>query len=113
MAKKTKKSKEKPVEAAPVATTPESKTAPVAASRPAVFNDSQYSFLMSAEEVYSMVQILSFSKDIFAQMSLNYTNEGNQKAAAVFAARSELSKILYKKISDMASIGEPTSREIH
>lgn len=108
MPKKTKKTKEKPVEAQT-----EVKKPTVEPRQPLTLKDNQYSLMMSAEEVYSVVQILSFSKEIFAQMSLNYVNEGNQKAAAIFAARSELSKILYQKISDMASIGEPTSKEIH
>ena len=99
-AKKTTKKK------ATTETKSEEKTLPVV-------KDNEHTFIMTNEEVFSLVQILSFSRDIFKQMSLNCAVEGDTKAEAVFAARSELSDILYGKIRQIASIGEPTSRAFH
>ena len=73
----------------------------------------QHLFVMSDEEVFSLVQILAFSKDIFKQMSLNCAKDGDAKAEGIYAARSELSEILFDKIRTIASIGEPTSRALH
>jgi hypothetical protein len=73
----------------------------------------EYTFIMSANEVYSLVQVLSFSRDIFKQMSLNCAVEGDAKGEAAYAARSELSEILFTKLRTIASIGEPTSRAFH
>jgi hypothetical protein len=64
-------------------------------------------------EVYSMVQILGFSRDVFKQMSLNCAVDGDKKSEEVYAARSELSQILFEKMRSIASIGEPTSRALH
>jgi hypothetical protein len=68
---------------------------------------------MSSEELFSIIQILSFSKDIFHQMSLNCIKEGDDKTGQVYEARSSLSLILYSKFKTLANIGEPTSREVH
>lgn len=73
----------------------------------------EHLFVMTNDEVFSLVQILSFSRDVFKQMSMNCAIEGDIKAETVYAARSELSNILYEKIRTLASIGEPTSRALH
>jgi hypothetical protein len=73
----------------------------------------EHTFVMNNDEIFSLVQILSFSRDIFKQMSLNCGVEGDTESEAAFAARSELSDILFGKIRKIASIGEPTSRELH
>ena len=75
--------------------------------------EGQYSFCMTIDEVLSMVQVLSFSKEMFNQLSINFLKDGDEKNAAMYAARSELSSLLYKKIREVASIGEPASRNIH
>ena len=75
--------------------------------------EGEFTFVLSTEEVLAVVQILAFSKDTFTAMSSNAQKEGNVKASEVFAARSELSGLLYDKFRDVASIGEPTSRHLH
>ena len=75
--------------------------------------EGEYSFCMTIDEMLSMIQILTFSKEMFNQMSINCLKEGDEKSAAVYAARVELSQILYRKISQVARIGEPLSRDIH
>lgn len=73
----------------------------------------EHLFVMDSEEVYSLIQILAFSKDIFLKMSQNCAREGDTNAETVYAARSALSEVLYTKISTVVSIGEPTSRDLH
>lgn len=73
----------------------------------------EYLFIMNSEEVYSLIQILAFSKDIFLKMSQNCALEGDAKAETVYAARSALSEVLYTKISTVVNIGEPASRNLH
>lgn len=70
-------------------------------------------FMMSAEEVFSLAQILSFSRDVFKQMSLERGTAGDTKAETVYASRSELSDVLYSKVLRVAGIGEPDSRVFH
>ena len=84
----------------------------VAEPRPEV-KSNEHLFVMSTEEIFSLVQILAFSKDIFKQMSINVGIEGDLKGQEAFAARSELSAILLKKVSDIVNLGEPTSRDLH
>lgn len=96
--KKTKKTASKPVE--------ETKVLPQV-------REGDLTFVMSRDEVYSLVQILGFSRDVFKQMSLNCGLEGDKQAEEAYAARSELSLILFNKIRQIASIGEPTSRAFH
>jgi hypothetical protein len=73
----------------------------------------EYFFAMNSEEIYSLIQILVFSKEIFLKMSHNCAIEGDSKAETVYAARSALSEALYSRISAIVSIGEPTSRNLH
>ena len=68
---------------------------------------------MSVEETFSLVQILSFSKEIFEKMSENCLKDGDIKVAQVYAARSKLSLLLFEKFKAVAGIGEPTSRDVH
>ncbi len=72
-----------------------------------------FSVVMTVDEMFSLVQILSFSKDIFERMSKNCHKDGDIKSSDVYSARSQLSMLLYKKFKDIAGIGEPTSREVH
>lgn len=72
-----------------------------------------YTFIMTSNEVFSLVQILNFSRDLYKQMSANCAAAGDIKGEAAFAARSELSDILFAKVRKIASIGEPTSRALH
>jgi hypothetical protein len=75
--------------------------------------DGSFSMSMTAEEMLSLVQILSFSAQIFEEMGKNLLAEGNKSAASVYASRCQLSLALYDKLSVVAGIGEPSSREVH
>jgi hypothetical protein len=81
-------------------------------SKPPISSGS-YSFDLSGDELYSVIQVLAFSKDVFMQMSDNYIKEGNEKAGITMRARSELSNILWNKFKNIALIGEPVSRDVH
>lgn len=72
-----------------------------------------YTLVMTSNEVFSLIQILGICRDIFKQMSLNCAIEGDIKGEAAYSARSEASDILFSKIRQIASIGEPTSRALH
>jgi hypothetical protein len=72
-----------------------------------------FSVVMSTEEMFSLVQILSFSKDIFERMASNCRKDGDAKAGEIYTARSLLSVLLYEKFKTVAGIGEPESRDIH
>jgi hypothetical protein len=98
MAKTTKKSK-------PIIKPDSKKMPPI--------NEGDSTFVLEADEVNSLIQILAFSKELFLQMSINAANIQDEKTRVVFAARSELSGMLYRKFREIASIGEPTSRELH
>ena len=80
--------------------------------KPPVEEDN-FSVVLTVEEMFSLVQILSFSKEIFEKMSENCHQDGDEKATQVFSARSKLSLMLYEKLKAVAGIGEPTSREVH
>jgi hypothetical protein len=69
--------------------------------------------VFTADEMLSAINILSFSEDIFKQMSLNLAKEGDAKAGDIFAARATLSHMIYSRFRDAAEIGEPTSRDVH
>lgn len=71
------------------------------------------SLVLTVEETFSLIQMLTFSKEIFERMSANCKIDGDLKAAEVYAARSQLSLLLFKKLKIIAGIGEPTSREVH
>lgn len=75
--------------------------------------EGNFSVEISVEEMFSLVQILSFSKEIFQKMSENYFKEGDDRSMLVYDARSKLSLMLYEKFKAVAGIGEPTSREVH
>lgn len=75
--------------------------------------DGNFNVLLSVEEMFSLVQILGFSKEIFEKMSDNCRISGDEKAMEVYAARSELSLLLWHKLKVTANIGEPSSREVH
>ncbi len=96
----------------PVKKKTKKKTTELPPAKPIV---SEGSFLvdLSVEEMFSLVQILGFSKDIFGRMSENCLKDGDNKAAEVYGARSQLSMLLYQKLKVVAGIGEPTSREVH
>jgi len=83
-----------------------------AAKKPPI-DDGNFSLVLSVDEMFSLVQILGFSKDIFERMSMNCEKDGDVKAATVYGARSQLSMMLYEKLKVIAGIGEPTSREVH
>lgn len=75
--------------------------------------EGSFSIVLNVEEMFSLIQILSFSKEVFEKMSENCRKDGNDKSMRVYGARSQLSLILYEKFKIIAGIGEPTSREVH
>ena len=72
-----------------------------------------HTLILSADEAVALMQILSFAKNVFAEMASNLHKENNAKDAEVMSARSSLSDILFSKIRSVASMGEPESRELH
>lgn len=95
--------------------TTKTKKSPIVVEQPKLptIKHGEYTFVLSEEELFSLAQILSFSRDVFKQMSLDRGVAGDGQAEAIFAARSELSSILFHKMKLIANIGEPTSRELH
>ncbi len=81
--------------------------------KPKLIPEGSYSLVMSAEEMLSMIQILSFSREVFEQMAVNCHREGDEKGMQVYGARSKLSWMLYEKFRDVAGIGEPSSDQVH
>lgn len=81
-------------------------------SKPAI-EPANYSVVMNSDELFSIIQLLSFSRDVFDQMSKNYAETGDEKSGSIARARSELSVILWNKFRVIANIGEPISRDLH
>lgn len=80
---------------------------------PVLVEPGNFTMVLSTEEMMSAVQILGLAKDIFGQAAVDSRAAGNEKSAAVFLARSELSLMLYRKFRDVARIGEPESGLMH
>lgn len=72
-----------------------------------------YSFTMNEDELFSVIQILSFSKEIYNQMALDMIKVGNADAGDIYTARAQLSAILHNKFNLLKEIGEPSSRHVH
>ena len=72
-----------------------------------------HSVVLTNEEMSSIVQILSFAKTVFEQMAQSSEQEGNKEETTAWKARAQLSFLLYSKLNDNASIGEPISRAVH
>lgn len=72
-----------------------------------------YSLTMSSKELISLMQILSFAKQVFEQMAVNLDKEGQLEEAKTYIARSHISEVLFNKFQMLADIGEPTSRDVH
>jgi hypothetical protein len=81
-------------------------------SRPTIEGNC-HTLILSNDEVIALMQILSFSKNVFAEMALNAQKENHMKDAEIMSARSTLSDIILSKIKVAAAIGEPESRELH
>jgi len=75
--------------------------------------EGSFSVVLSVEDMFSLVQILSISKSIFEKTGEACLKDGDEKSAQVFYARAKLSLLLYDKFKTVAGIGEPTSREVH
>lgn len=73
----------------------------------------ELTFVLNVDEVLSLIQILSFSKELFMQMSINAAGQENKQDQVTFATRSEVSAYLCHRFKEIASIGEPTSRDLH
>jgi len=110
MAKKS--TAKKPTAASLTKKIKEAATAKNPPSKPLLRAD-EFSLVFTADEMLSIINILSFSKDIFDQMAQSLNKEGDPKAGEVFSARAVVSQIIYGKFRDAAEIGEPTSREVH
>jgi hypothetical protein len=74
----------------------------------------EFSVVLNANELLSLIQLLSFSKDVFENMAINTLRDGGDKVVqASYSARAQLSLALSQKFRDLANIGEPQSREVH
>ena len=76
-------------------------------------SDELISFVLTKDELASILHILSFSKEVFSQMAADMHKVGNEKASTVYVARSQLSDHLYNKFDAINEIGEPTSKQVH
>ena len=81
--------------------------------KPQLIKEGEYNVALTAEEMLSAIQILSFSKDMFEQVALESSKSGDEKSTLVWSARANLSMLLWLKLRDVASIGEPSSGELH
>jgi hypothetical protein len=78
-----------------------------------IVGENEYSMVFTADEMLSVINILSFSKEIFNQMAATLEKEGDLKSGEIYTARAIMSQLIYAKFRDTAAIGEPTAREIH
>lgn len=81
--------------------------------KPPIVTGNEFSTVLSSDEIVSLVQILTFAKQVFDQMTATAVKDKNDVEAAIWGARSKLTSMLYAKFRDVADIGEPTSRQIH
>jgi hypothetical protein len=72
-----------------------------------------FSVVLSIEEMFSLVSLLTFSKKIFEKMADNSLKVGDVAAMEIYNAHSKVSIDIYQKLNAVAGIGEPTSREVH
>jgi hypothetical protein len=91
---------------------PKKAKAKVAKDMPPATQD-DITVVYSKNEVLSLAQILLFSKNVFAEMSVNFLKEGNPADAETMNARSLLSQHLLAKIQTIEEMGEPESRQVH
>lgn len=71
------------------------------------------SFILSQEEIVSLLQVLYFSREVFNQMALEMDQVGKTGIGKVYSARATLSSILYNKFNVINQIGEPISKDLH
>jgi hypothetical protein len=81
-------------------------------TRPIV-EEGNFSVMLGPQEMLSLIQVLSFSKEIFEKMALSMYHENDEASALMYSARSQLSLKLFEKFKTAANIGEPTSKELH
>lgn len=89
------------------------KTKKIEVKKPRIVEQGNFSVVLTSDELFSMIQVLSFSREVFSQMAYDCKTLGDDRAATVWGARSELSYMLFKKFRDVAEIGEPVSNEVH
>jgi hypothetical protein len=65
------------------------------------------------DEMLSIINILSYAKDLYNQMATTLAKEGDAKAGEMFSARAVVSQMIFTKFATAADIGEPTAREVH
>ena len=80
---------------------------------PTLLKEGTFTLVLSSEELVSAMQILSFSKELYEQMAVDTAKTGDTKGVLMWSARANLSTMLYAKLRDVASIGEPSSKELH
>ena len=69
--------------------------------------------MLTPDELYSMIQILSFSREIFEQLAITSEKDGKEQARALYAARAQLSSLLYDRLKSVSRAEEPVSRTLH
>lgn len=82
-------------------------------AKPSLIAPGYHGVILSTEEMLSAIQILGLARDIFNQCAVDTKATGNESASLIYAARAELSMMLYKKLRDVARVGEPTSDMVH
>lgn len=76
--------------------------------------ESEFSCVLNTEEMIALIQILSFSKDIFDNMAVTAMKEkATAEIQKMYATKAQASFILFQKFRDIANIGEPKSRDVH
>ena len=93
--------------------TPETAETPKTTKLNELVGEEYYTLVLTRDELLSAVQILTFVHGMFEQMVLDSSKKGDEKAMAGWTTRAVQTKLLYLKLRDVASIGEPDSREVH
>ena len=73
----------------------------------------EVTIVVSKEDLLSMIQLLAFSRDVFANMALTLLQDGNEADSKTISARSILAGTICSKLKDIAVVGEPESRQVH
>jgi hypothetical protein len=72
-----------------------------------------FSMVFTADELITAIQILKLSEEMFEQLAHNMYKAGNASETQIYAARAQLSKLLHDKLTLVAEVGEPISRDVH
>ncbi len=69
--------------------------------------------VLSSNDFISILEILSFSKGLFEQMSVQLGKESKEKAKLMYALNAQLAHQLHAKFAAAYQVGEPSSKEIN